>query len=285
MAAVTVLGAVSSQAQTISGTIRSASTHEPVPLVNLGLPRRNLGTVGDKHGRYQLAAQAAYAADTVRVSSLGFEPLLLPLSALLTQPDLELKPRPVLLDDVAVAGNSAYCDLRTVGLAKSTRGFVIHLLSNQLGTELGALVHLPKRPALLQSLNVVVARNEAGPLTFRLNLYRLDAQGFPTAAKLLPHDVLLTAGPQAGVLTVDLAAQKVVLDEDFVMGLELVQVPASADQPDLTKQISFGGALESGGQLFVRLASQGQWLKPTVKSNGPLLGKRPAVALYATVKE
>ncbi|WP_171025474.1 carboxypeptidase-like regulatory domain-containing protein [Hymenobacter jeollabukensis] len=279
------IGSAASQAQAISGTIRNGRTHEPVPFVNLGLPKRNLGTVADEQGRYQLAARPEYATDTVRVSSLGYEPLLLPLRTLLAQPNLELQPQAVELGEVAVAAPGAYRDLRTVGLAKSARGFVVHMTSNQLGTELGALVHLPKRPALLQSLNVVVAKNDAGPLTFRLNLYRLDAWGFPTAAKLLSHDVLLTATPQAGVLTVDLAAEKVVLDEDFLMGLELVQVPASPTPLDLTKQISFGGALELGGQLFVRLASQGQWIKPTVTSNGPLLGRRPAVALYATVKE
>ncbi|MFC7667847.1 hypothetical protein ACFQT0_10945 [Hymenobacter humi] len=108
------------------------------------------------------------------------------------------------------------------------------------------MVHLPRRPALVQRLHVAVAQNEAGPLTFRLNLYRLDAQGRPTAEKLLAHDVFVTAAPTVGVLAVDLAADRLLLNEDFLLALEWVKAPPAPPWPTLPSASASGACSSTG---------------------------------------
>ena len=274
------------RAQTITGAVASGATQQGIPFVNIGLPRRGLGTVTDEQGRYQLAYNPAYAADTVRISSLGFRTQLLPFAALLAAPAIRLAPEEVALNEVSVTAAGAYRRQHTLGLDKPSSHLKFYMMSNELGTEIGTLVHLARRPALVQSLHVAVMKNEAGPLTFRLNLYRLDAKGAPTSEKLLAHDIFVTAPPEAGVLTVDLGANRVVLDQDFLLALEWVKAPDGAPAADYTKRISFGGALKAGGmQLYMRRTSQAAWIKPNFTSNVPLLGLRPALAFYATVKD
>jgi hypothetical protein len=273
-----------SVAQTVIGTIVNTATQQPIPFVNVGLPKRGLGTVSDEQGHYQLAYNPAYAADTVRISSVGFQAKLLPFAALLAGPGIGLVPAEVQLAEVSVTAAGTYRQQHTVGLAKPSPSFDFHMISNELGTEIGTLIHLERRPALLQTVHVAVVKNEAGALTFRLNLYRLGPNGQPTTEKLLPHDVLVTATPQAGILSADLSAEHLVLNEDFVLALEWVKSPTPT-APDVTKRISFGGAMKYGGQLYFRNASQAAWVKPTFSSNVPMLGKRPTVALYATVKD
>jgi len=268
----------------VVGTISSRSTGQGIPFVNIGLPQRGLGTVSDEQGRYRLPYSAAYAADTVRISSVGFKPLLLPFAALLAAPVIGLVPEPVVLNEVSVTAAGAYQHPNTAGLAKAMPRMNFHMGANELGTELGCLVHLQHRPALLQSLHLVVLKNEAGPLTFRLNIYRLDAQGLPTTEKLLARDVLITATPEAGVLSADVTADHLVLNEDFLLALEWIKNPMPAG-PDLTQRISFGGAMKYGAQLYFRRTSQAPWTKPSFTSNMPALGMRPVVALYATVKD
>ncbi|MDO7852837.1 carboxypeptidase-like regulatory domain-containing protein [Hymenobacter convexus] len=273
-------------AQTFSGTVTSEATQQGVPFVNIGLPRRGLGTVSDEQGHYRLAYNAAYATDTVRISSVGFRAQLVPFAALLAAPAIRLVPEEVALNEVSVTAAGAYRRTHTVGLDKPSSHLNFHMMSNELGTEIGTIVHLDRHPALVQSLHVAVVKNEAGPLTFRLNLYRLDAKGVPTTEKLMAHDVFVTAQPQAGVLSVDLGANRVVLDQDFLLALEWVKAPQGAPEADFTKRIGFGGALKAGGlQLYMRRTSQAAWIKPTFKSNVPLLGLRPALALYTTVKD
>jgi hypothetical protein len=270
-------------AQLIAGNIVNRATQQPIPYVNVGLPKRGLGTVSDEQGRYQLRYNPAYAADSVRVSSVGYEPRMMPFAALLAGANVGLAPLAVSLTDVNVVAASVYSRTHTLGLDKPRPRFNFGLVSNELGTEIGTLIQVERRPALVQSLHVVVAKNETAPLTLRVNVYRLDPQGQPTTEKLLQRDVLLTTGPRKGVLTADLTADRLVLTEDCLLAVELVKSNGPG-APDASK-LRFGGALGYGGQCYLRVASQGAWIKPTMKSNVPLLGKKLQVAFYLTVKD
>lgn len=270
-------------AQLIVGNIVNSATQQPIPFVNVGLPKRGLGTVSDEQGHYQLRYNPAYAADSVRVSSVGYAPRMMPFAALLAGANVGLAPLPVSLTDVNVVATSGYSRTHTLGLDKPRPKVNFSLRSNELGTEIGTLIQVERRPSLVQSLHVVVAKNETAPLTLRVNVYRLDAQGQPTTEKLLQRDVLLTTGPPTGVLTADLTADRLVLTEDCLLAVELVK-SSGPGTPDVSK-LYFGGALGYGGQCYARLASQGAWIKPTVKSNVPLLGKKLQVAFYLTVKD
>jgi hypothetical protein len=208
---------------------------------------------------------------------------MLPFSALFAKTDVELVPLTVPLTEVAVVSSSVYSRTHTLGLDKPAPKFDLRLINNELGTEIGTLIHLERRPTLVQSLHVVVVKNETQPFTLRVNVYRLDPQGQPTAEKLLQRDVLLTTGLQTGTLTADLSADHLVLTEDCLVAVELVKSSGPV-APDVSK-LSFGGALAYGGQCYFRVASQGPWVKPVMKSNVPLLGKKLQVAFYLTAKD
>ena len=270
-------------AQVLAGTVVNRATQEPIPFVNVGLPARGLGTVSDEQGRYQLRYNPAYAADSVRVSSVGYEPRTLPFAALLAGANVALAPRAVPLADVNVVAASAYTRTHTLGLDQPAPKFDFRLMSNELGAEIGTLIHVERRPALVQSLHVVVVKNETTPLTLRVNAYRLDPKGQPTAEKLLQRNVLLVTGPQPGVLVADLTADRLVLTEDCLLAVELVK-SNGPDAPDVSK-LRFGGALARGGQCYFRVASQSAWHQVVMKSNVPLLGKKLQVAFYFTVKD
>ena len=270
-------------AQLLAGTVVNSATQAPIPFVNVGLLTRGLGTVSDEQGRYQLRYNPAYAADSVRVSSVGYTPRVLPFAALLAGANVALAPQDVPLPDVNVVAASAYTRTHTLGLDQPAPKFDFRLMSNELGTEIGTLIHVERRPAFVQSLHVAVVKNETEPLTLRVNVYRLDPQGRPTAEKLLQRNVLLVTGPQRGVLVADLTADRLVLTEDCLLAVELVK-SSGPSTPDVSK-LSFGGALARGGQCYFRVASQGAWLKPVMKSNVPLLGKKLQVAFYLTVKD
>ena len=61
------------QAQPVAGTITGGAAAQPVPFVNIGLPRRGLGTVSDEQGRYRLAYNPAYARDRSEERRVGKE--------------------------------------------------------------------------------------------------------------------------------------------------------------------------------------------------------------------
>ena len=112
------------QAQPVAGTITGGAAAQPVPFVNIGLPRRGLGTVSDEQGRYRLAYDPAYARDTVRISSVGFKAQLVPFAALLAAPSLNLETDEVPLAEVSVVA-AGYRNTRELGVAKPMAGLNI----------------------------------------------------------------------------------------------------------------------------------------------------------------
>lgn len=273
-----------SVAQTIVGTVTAGNGQQVLPFVNIGLPTRGLGTVADEQGHYRLAYNAKFATDTVRVSSIGFEPRLLTFAVLLAAPDIRLTPAAVALAGVSVLAPNTKLRTHELDLANPSSKVRLHMSSNQLGTELGTLVRLQRRPTLLQSLHITVVQNEAGPITFRLNLYRLDSQGQPTTEKLVGHDVLLTAMPQASVLTADLTADHLLLTKDFLLAVEWVKGSSEA-APNIQKKLVFAGGLAPKSTLFTRRTSQAAWGKMTYTSNLPLMDLKPQVSSYTTVRD
>ena len=56
------------------GQVLDAATKEPLPYVNIGLINKNIGTVSDDYGYFELGVNAQLnAQDTLLFSMIGFE--------------------------------------------------------------------------------------------------------------------------------------------------------------------------------------------------------------------
>ncbi|WP_400193110.1 carboxypeptidase-like regulatory domain-containing protein [Hymenobacter sp. B81] len=268
-------------AQTIQGRVTDAKTGEALPFVNIGLVGKGIGTVADEQGRYALPFSTAHARDTVRVSSLGFRPRRLLLEELARQPQLQLTPEAIALQEVKVKAKGPYKRTHRLGFDKDKEGGTLSLSSNDLGTEIGSIIQLKRRPTLLLNANFNVAYNHAGPLTFRVNLYRLLPNGKPSDVKLVARDIIVTSAVQKGPITVDLAPYQLVLDEDFLLSLEWVDGPERAR---VSSALAFVAGLGfTDNDLYVRTTSQATWERAAV---GALLaGMQPKLGFFVTVKD
>lgn len=59
-------------AQNLKGTVVNARTAEPVPFANIGILNKNVGTVTNEDGTFQLDVSKLAANDTLRVSCIGY---------------------------------------------------------------------------------------------------------------------------------------------------------------------------------------------------------------------
>ena len=294
-------------AQTISGVLTNAETHAALPYVNIGVVGKSLGTVSTEQGAYRLAFQEALANDTVRISSIGYQTRLLTLRALRAQPNVALAPASVTLQEVQVQGTGLLKRPRTLGNTSNSLTSNLNLNTKALGTEIGTVISIRHHPTRVLTANFNVCYNKLGPVTFRVNLYRLDAKGRPTEIKLLAHDVITTADIKTGTFTVDLANEHLVVDEDFFLALEWIKgngleagagqptrlaplkvrvqrqqttdgVPAPPPQPqELAFSLSVGYI---NNDLYVRSTSQASWERAAI---GALLaGMQPRISFFVT---
>ncbi|MFD2785772.1 carboxypeptidase-like regulatory domain-containing protein [Hymenobacter rubripertinctus] len=268
-------------AQTLTGTITGGPAAGPVPYANLGIPGKSVGTVADEHGAYQLTYTAANLTDTVRISSLGYEPQSRLLQELLTHPAVVLIPVAVGLADVRVQAPGLYKRNRTLGNTKNSESIVFKLQAEHLGAEMGMVVLLKHAPTKVLKAHFNVIYRQPDTLRFRVNLYRLLPNGKPSDEKLLTRNLLVTTANRTDTnapLTVALEDDRLVVDEDFLLTLEWI---GGGNVEQVSNNLTFPSAIGYGnGPMYFRKSSQDTWKKASV---GVLLaGMQPKLGFYVT---
>lgn len=277
----TLLTTAAALAQAISGRVTDAKTGQPLPFVNIGVVGKALGTVTNEQGQYQLTFKESLAADTVRISYLGYQPRLLTLGQLQTQPNCLLTPAAVALAEVRVqASRRAWRD-RTLGFSGNSETTTLHLDAKDLGAETGTVIYLKHKPTKVLKANFNVAYNRVGNVTLRVNLYRLDAKGRPTNEKLLQREVILRTAATHGPISVDLVPDNLVLTEDFFLSLEWV---GGANAEALHEGVAFSGGIGyADNDIYYRAASQAGWER--LSAGAVLAGMQPKLSFYVTAQD
>ena len=131
--------------QIYSGIIKDASTAQPLAFVNIGIPKKNIGTVSQFDGTFHLNFSEENMTDTLRISMIGYKTQLIPVTkfisdfiqlnkAITLDPDIkelsEVIIRPRNMKEV-VLGN----DFNSPNVSA---GF----LTDDLGSELGTVMKL-----------------------------------------------------------------------------------------------------------------------------------------------
>ena len=268
-------------AQPIIGRVTDSRTHAALPYVNIGVVGKALGTVADEQGAYRLAFQQSLAAETVRVSSLGYAPRTLTLAELAAHPNVALMPEAVPLAEVQVKGKALFRRTHTLGNTGNAEMATNTLTSTSLGGQVGTVIKLSRRPTRLVNAVFNIARSSPGQVTFRVNIYRLGPDGLPTEVKLLPRDIIVTSPIVRGPITVDLSADHLVLNEDFFLAIELLKWENPAPHG---AEFAFSAALGYfHNEIYYRHTSQAPWKRASI---GALLaGMQPRLSFYVTVND
>lgn len=267
--------------QTLTGTVTAASAAEPIPYANLGIPGKSVGTVADEHGAYQLAYTAANLTDTVRISSVGYEPQNVLLRELVARPVVRLTQAAVGLTAVRVQAPGLYKRNHTLGCTSNSEAVISKLKADHLGAEMGMVVTLKRKPTKILTANFNVLYNQPDTLRFRVNLYKLLANGKPSEEKLLTRNLVVTTASRAAAkapLTIDLAPDQLVVDEDFLLTLEWI---GGGDVEGVSKNLAFSSALGYGsGTIYFRKTSQDDW--ENVSLGARLAGMQPKLGFFVT---
>lgn len=271
----------SAVAQPITGHITDSRTNAALPYVNIGVIGKDLGTVANEQGHYTLAFQKSLAAETVRISSLGYAPRNLTLAELADQPDVVLTPEAVPLAEVQVRGKGLFRRAHTLGNTGNAEMATNTLTNTSLGAQVGTVIKLSRRPTRLVNAVFNIARNSPGQVTFRVNIYRLGPDGLPTEVKLLPRDVIVTSSVVRGPITVDLSADQLVLNEDFFLAIELLKWENAAPTG---AEFAFSASLGYfHNEIYRCFASQASWERASI---GALMaGMQPRLSFYVTVND
>lgn len=256
------LSMFSSISQTYSGMVVNSENGEPVAFANIGIAGRNIGTVSDAGGWFEIQLDDMYDKDLLRISCIGYSEKEIVTgnfkkkAGVNGQNRIELSPISYQLDEVLIRPQKTksytlgyYCD------PNSAYGNAFY--SKELGTEIGVVINLPrkKKQAYVKRFRFYVGEFTFDKFPVRLNIYELQ-DGLPKN-NILREPIFIEI-TSAGEYDLDLSGYNITATGDFFVSLEYFRVPDNNEG-----QLVFCSVhtRKNKGDSYYRWTSQGNWQK------------------------
>jgi hypothetical protein len=258
------------EAQSIACRIVDGSTNEGIPFVNIGVVGKNIGTVSDEEGNFQLQIPKSnlLPQDTLRISAIGYETVSVLIKDIESVPrTIKMKKIIFSLPGVTINPNS-HKNTKELGHSLESDKIVFYFLSNKLGTELATLIKVKKGKMYLKKAHFNISVNNFGEIFFRVNLY--ENRNRKPYQRMLDEEIIVKTAMKKGTLSVDLSRYNLVVEKDFFLSLEWVK---ALNEGKITEDLKFCAGLGKG-LIYTKSTSQANWKEFTQKKYGfrPLLG-------------
>ncbi len=247
------------------GIMIDATTNAPIPYVNIGIVNKGIGTVSDEEGKFLLTLEPRKynANDILQFSSLGYftvKKAIIDLKLNLDEyPKVAMRPESIVLDEVFLSNKGPLRQYKKekVGHHNSGESVYGYWKDNiALGGELGTRIKVKKGVRRLKDFSFKVVENLSDSIRIRINIY--NSQNKQPGKKLVNGNILYTLKRKSGQVRIDLEPFKILVEDDFVISLELLKV--------------YGGDIglvllgtNDNGVSYSRYASQDSW--KTIKSS------------------
>ncbi|MEE4256025.1 MAG: carboxypeptidase-like regulatory domain-containing protein [Bacteroidales bacterium] len=249
--------------QTYSGKVLEMGSKEPVAYANIGIVDKNIGTVSDANGYFDIELTSQDDKDTLRISCIGYMDkyfLIRDFKNEFSAGDeirIELTSIAYNLDEVLIRPQKTRPYILGY-LCDSNSAYGNAFYSSELGTEMGVVMKLPrkKEQAYLKSFRFYVGEFTFDTFPVRLNIYDLK-DGIPDK-NILKEPVFIEI-ESAGEYVLDLNRQNITVYGDFFVSLEYYRIPDNAEGKLVFCAVHSKGR-EKGNSYF-RWTSQGNWQK------------------------
>ena len=209
---------------TISGKVVDARTKNPIPFANIGILEKNIGTLSDPDGSFDLNVPAQFAYDSVLFSSIGFGSKKIPLPQLRKNKTglITLDPSSTLLGEVVIKGKKLSHKIVRLGWMGGKDG-ILPFDTTQGGGAVALLVKAPSAPFHVEKLQVRLIYNSKDTSRLRLHFYAYDSVRKIPSRELLTKDIILKETKHFGWLRYDLSSHEILLNENyFLIGFEWI---------------------------------------------------------------
>lgn len=233
---------LSAGAQVIfSARITDASNREGIPFASVGIKGKNVGTVADEKGNFELNILKCDEDDTLKVSAIGYKTKGFTITEIRQGMSkvILLEPLAMQLNEVLITSKKV--KRKVLGTTKySTRNCSAFqgLEGNWKGEEAAIRANNEKgKSVFIEDFHFYIIQNKyADSLVFRLMLYSVNEKNLPGPTFLKRPIVFKTAVKQ-GIVHLDLKNYNIVHEGDFFISLECLM-----DKMDQTKFCFAGSA-------------------------------------------
>jgi len=247
-----LLFTVAAFAQNYSGQVVDAKTQLPLSYVHIGILEKNMGTISDEEGNFQVNLSGTQPSDVLRFSMLGYDDFELEVAKANAETikKIALRPSSFVLPTVPVTA-SREVETENFGFDKVTKTTYGWSGYDQRGTEIAMPIR-GIRDQLLHEFNFHLRFNMYKSVLFRLNIYSIK-DGKPHES-VLRENIFFTIGKNKKWITVNLRPYQLVIHEDVIVSVEPIETEGKK------QGLFFSYAEENDGtKVFIRESSQSSW--------------------------
>lgn len=237
----------------LKGKVLIDSTNTPVSYATVSIKNRNVGTVTDSSGRFELKVPPQVkSTDTLVITSIGYSKNTLSMDKARAIKEFRLNKMNTELQPVIMRSRFR----KTIGVDSQSVLYVKSWPEIKTGGEIGNVYKIDNKPCKLEKV-IFKMDNKYDSCQLRLHIRKCRG-GFP-AEELLTKDIIKSF-PSHSILNkdaeFDISEHNIVLDETEVfIGFEVIDCKGYALEK---KSFSFLG-VESGTQ-FYKLFSTSDWI-------------------------
>lgn len=234
---------------TISGKIINKETNTQIEFVNVGIPGKEIGTVSNEQGYYQLQISNENLNDTLFVSCIGYNSVKIKLNDLIKSADKNIYLTEKIIDLQEVLVRPKVFKTEILGVTTKNKSIATGFSENKLGYECGILMKV-KKTAFLKKVNVNINHCSYDTVFYRMNVYEGTIKnGFENIMRQ-PFYIKIPKSQIKDRISVDIEPLNIVVNGSFLVTLEHVK--------DLGKGgLWFPAALFT--KTYARKTSQGNW--------------------------
>jgi len=240
------------------GEVKDLNTNKALPYVNIGVLNKEIGTVSNKNGNFELNLSDNHVNDTIRISMIGYKHKIYLVKNLLEQKgtiQIKLEEDISELEEIIIGAKGL--KHKIIGNKTETKFINAGFSYNYLGAEMGIRINIKKSPTYVDAFNFSVSQNRlSAKVKFRLNIYNIEKGKL--GKNILKDNIFIPVeSKQTGIVSVDLKKYNIILKDDVIVTLEWVETEGENNQGEA---IFFSlGVLTSG--TYHKESSQGKMKK------------------------
>ena len=243
--------------------VDTSSNPSPIRYVSIGIIGKDVGTISNDSGLFDLNIPSQHFTDSIIFSRVGYLSKLINIKDLINQNNIRivLVPKTTELNEVHVIAKGT--KTKTRGNITKARGIVLAISSGSLGSEVGTVIHLPNEPVYIKDFNIHIVSNQPDSAKFRLNFYSFNNH---IGDIILKENIYFTVPNKLiGDFKVNLSKYHLSFDGDICISVEPVVIYSKESDPNVNSnktydRINISGTL-TGSKSFYRKVSLGKWQK------------------------
>lgn len=225
--------------------------NQALEYVNIGIERKNFGTMSLRDGLFELGIPYKYRNDTLTFSHVGFEQERMPIANMDSFQTIELFENVNVLNEILVTANQP--KRKEIGIKSYNR----FLCAPPLHSERVMLMKPRKLPLKVEKMNIAFhsVDQREDSLSFRINFYSVT-DSMP-GNNITGQNIIVKHSITQGWNELDLQSFNIVMTENFFVGIEWL--------PDLDKKddrhFMYGMVMLRPQSSFSRDTRFGEWHK------------------------